>query len=283
LKFRWFIFVFLWVFDQALAGVEADLMVHKVDAGGLKDQDAGTTSSQFLKHEQYTHSSYLTKEMKKEISPYLLPLDHPIKPILDQIFSNLNVIESKQSLIEAGFVIITKQHKSSIFVVKHPLAPEFVFKLYCNSHPKGRENTPGWKCLAQRCKNARKVKKIIEQNGLQYFTVPNKWLYVISPSHKKIPQNHQFIILVATDMKLVSPKATKLAWKKRVTHRHLDELHLILSQGYGSSYLLNNIPFTEEETFTLIDLEKPKRNIHLKRIRKYFSDDMKTYWDSLVD
>jgi hypothetical protein len=41
-------------FDQALAGAEANPVVHRVDAGGSKDRDADAGSSQFLKHEQYT-------------------------------------------------------------------------------------------------------------------------------------------------------------------------------------------------------------------------------------
>ena len=40
-------------FDQALASAEAGHVVHMVDAGGSKDGDADTGSSQFLKHERY--------------------------------------------------------------------------------------------------------------------------------------------------------------------------------------------------------------------------------------
>lgn len=235
----------------------------------------------FGDYPNFSDNPYLSKEMKKEIFPYLLPLDHPVKETLDQIFKNLTVIESKQSLLDAGFLLITRQKKSSIFVVKHPLAPGFVFKLYCNSHPAGRNDMKGWECLSLRCKNARKVKKIIETHHMLYFTVPDKWLYVLPPFPKKLAKQSQFLVLVATDMKIRSPKDTKFAWKNRITHRHLDELYLILSEGYGSSYLLNNIPFTEENTFTLIDLEKPKREIPLERIEKYFSYDMGIYWKTL--
>ncbi len=238
--------------------------------------------SLFSEYPNFSDNLYFTKQMKKEISPYLLPLDHPVKEVLDQIFSDPSVLESRESLCNAGFSIITRQKKSSIFVVKHPLAPEFVFKLYSNSHPLGREHKPGWECLALRCKNARRVRAIIEANDIQHFAVPDKWLYVLPASHKKIKNQSQFLVLVATDMKLVSPQATKIAWKKAITPRHLDELYLILSRGYGSSYLVNNIPFTKENTFALIDLEKPKREIPLARIEKYFSKDMKLYWQNLI-
>lgn len=237
----------------------------------------------FGEYPNFFNNPYLTKEIRKEIFPYLLPLDHPIKDVLDQIFRDIDVIESKQSLCNAGFSIITHQQKSAIFVTKHPLAPGYVFKLYCNSHPSGRENKRGWECLTLRCKNARKVKKIINTYGIEHFSVPDKWLYILPPSQKKSSNESQFLVLVATDMEICSAKATKLAWKKEITTRHLDELYLILSKGYGSSYLLNNIPFTKHKTFALIDLEKERRDIPLARIEKYFSRDMKAYWNRLID
>lgn len=225
----------------------------------------------------------ISRKIKKMIDPHLLPLDHPAKPLLDVIFSEPKVTKNEESLVNAGFSIITIQSKSSIVVARHPLVPGFVFKIYRDSHPTGRKKIPGWECLVMRCMNAKKVKKIIDKHHLRYFTVPDKWLYLLptkeSPSRKK----HQPVILLATDMEIEPHEKTKNAWKTLITHKHLDELYTILNAGYGSYCLINNIPFTKHETFALVDLEKPKRKIDLKKVKKCLSKEMQPYWKSLIN
>ncbi len=217
------------------------------------------------------------------MSPYLLPLDHPAKPILDLIFSETRVIENKQSLLDAEFKIISVQYGSSIIVAKHPLVPGFIFKIYCDSESIGRKGIPGWECLTQRCINAKKTRKIINRNSLRYFTAPEKWLYILPLNSNTPKKNKHPVILIATDMELVPREATKLAWKTTITPSHLDELYIIFEAGYGSSYLINNIPYTKHDTFALVDLEKPKRKINMKRITKYLSKEMRHYWEELLD
>ena len=239
--------------------------------------------SLFSDYPNFDDNPLLTNEMKKMIAPHLLPLDHPAKSVLDLIFSRGSVIKNERSLINAGFSIIAIQDKSSMVVARHPLAPGFVFKIYRDSDPSGRKGTPGWECLAIRCKNAKKVKKIINKNHLRHFTVPDKWLYILptNASHQK--KNHQPVILLATDMEIESRRNTKIAWKTIASREHLDELYIILSAGYGSCFLVNNIPFTKNNTFALVDLEKPKRKFNLERVETYFSEEMQNYWRSLID
>lgn len=223
----------------------------------------------------------LTKEMKKMIVPHLLPLDHHVMPILDQIFSEPRVLKNEQSLRNAGFSIIAIQAKSSMVVARHPLVPGFVFKIYRDSEPTGRKGMPGWECLAIRCKNAKKVKKIIDKNCLIHFTVPDKWLYLLPITHSK--KNHQPVILLATDMEIESRKNTKQAWKTLITPEHLDELYIILKEGYGSCFLINNMPLTKHGTFAFVDLEKPKRKLNMDKVGTYFSRDMRLYWHTLTN
>ncbi|MBP9841867.1 MAG: hypothetical protein KBC64_05525, partial [Simkaniaceae bacterium] len=186
----------------------------------------------------------ISREMKKMITPHLLPLDHPAKSMLDFIFAESGVTKNTKSLVNAGFSIITIQSKSSIIVARHPLVPGFVFKIYRDSHPTGRKKIPGWECLVLRCMNAKKVKKIIQKHDLQHFTVPDKWLYLLPTTSSHLRKNHQPVILLATDMEIEHHKKTKNAWKTMITHTHLDELYTILNAGYGSYCLVNNIPFT---------------------------------------
>ncbi len=225
----------------------------------------------------------LTKEIKKMIIPHLLPLDHPAMPMLDLIFSESRVIKNEQSLLNAGFSIIAIQAKSSMVVARHPLVPGFVFKIYRDSEPTGRKEMPGWECLSLRCTNAKKVKKIINKNHLRYFTVPDKWLYIIPINSFHRKKNCQPVILLATDMEIESRRNTKKAWKTIATHEHLDELYIILNSGYGSCFLVNNMPFTKYGTFALVDLEKPKRTFNMEKVETCFSKEMQHYWHNLID
>lgn len=225
----------------------------------------------------------LTTTMQKMMAPHLLPLDHPAKPMLDLVFSKPKVLRNEESIRNAGFSIITIQPKSAMIVARHPLVPGFIFKMYRDLEPTGRNNIPGWECLTQRCANAKKVKKTLEKNHLRYFSVPDKWLYILPLNSHHIRKNQQPVVLIATDMEIETEENTRIAWKTAITHRHLDELYVILKAGYGSSYLINNMPYTKHETFAIIDIEKPKRTFDLKRVEKYFSDDMQRYWRHLID
>ena len=229
--------------------------------------------SLFGDYPNFDNNPFLTNEMKKMIAPHLLPLDHPARLMLDLIFSKSRVIKDEQSLVNAGFSIIAIQDKSSMVVARHPLVPGFVFKIYRDSEPSGRKGTPGWECLTIRCKNAKKVKKIINKQGLKHFTVPDKWLYILPPKKNKQP-----VILIATDMEIESRRNTKKAWKTVASCEHLDELYSILNSGYGSCFLVNNIPFTKNNTFALVDLEKPKRKFNMEKVESCFSEEMQNYW-----
>lgn len=223
----------------------------------------------------------LTGTMKTKIKPYLVPLKNPIKTKLDSIFKHANVIETEHSLSQAGFNILFSQANSFIRVAKHPKVPHYLFKLYPHAETRQKEGRPGWEWLVMRCQGAENIRKLIIQKRFRHFTVPDKWLYplpTLSASHP----NKQPIVLVVTDMKLVSQAETIEAWKNKITRRHLDELYCIISHGYSSTYLVHNIPYTKKGKFSCIDTEHPKRVLRFKKIKYYLSDEMNQYWDKLV-
>jgi hypothetical protein len=90
-------------------------------------------------------------------------------------------------------------------------------------------------------------------------------------------------LLVATDMDLVTEDETKLAWHDKITHDHLEELYAILSAGYGSVEIIDNIPYTKHDTFAFIDTEKPKRHHDMSKVKKVLSKEMRHYWQMLLD
>ena len=225
---------------------------------------------------------FLNTSMKKMISPHLLPLEHAAMPRLNQIFSQAGVVHDERSLIGAGFSIIDIRKKSAVIVALHSLLPGFVFKIYRDTAPTGRKDVAGWESLTRRCENAKKIKALIQEQGIICFTVPDKWLYILPITSDPPGENHQPVILLATDMEIVSRKETEIAWKRRITPRYLDELYIILKAGYGSTCLIGNMPFTKAGSFAILDLEYPKRKFNMKEVEQYLSKDMKQYWHSIA-
>ena len=134
--------------------------------------------SLFGYYPNFEDNHLLNGRMKAMMKSHLIPLDHPLKPILDLIFSQGRVVDSKQSIIDAGFSIVVAMPRSQTIVAKHPLVPGFVFKMHLDSEESGRFDQPSCEWLAQRCSHAAKIRKIIQKNHLRHFIVPDKWLYL---------------------------------------------------------------------------------------------------------
>lgn len=130
---------------------------------------------------------------------------------------------------------------------------------------------------------AEKVRNLIEEKKIKFFTVPDKWIYPLPefPKPIKIKQS-QLVVLVVTDMNLVSKFETREAWKSIITQEHLDELYCILSHGHGSSGLVRNVPYTKNGTFAFVDTEKPNKLPKYDKAKVFFSKEMQEYWDLLV-
>jgi hypothetical protein len=231
----------------------------------------------------------LNHQMRTHIAPYLLPLDHPMKPVLDAIFSQSRVVESEQSLVNAGFEWIAGPMPFSyIIVVRHPMVPGYVFKLYLDSEIRSRKEIPHLTWLARRCAGARGIKKIIERHNLRRFSVPDKWLYILPPHSFFTTLQSEAVVLIETDMQPESHEVSKRMWQTAITRKHLDELYLILKEGYGGNGTISlfcNVPFTKRGVFAFTDTEDPRQCIEpkLKHVKKYISKEMQAYWDKLIN
>lgn len=214
------------------------------------------------------------------MAPHLLPLDHPMKSVLDSIFSQSRVIENQQTLTDAGFSLIAVMQVSFIIVAKHPLMPGYVFKLYLDSEKRYKKKVPHWLALTRRCTGAKKIKKRIQKQKIQYFTVPDKWLYILPlyPSSKE--EKTEPVIIIETDMDLA--ENSEFAWKNYVKPKHLDELYLVYQYGYGSTFLPGNVPYTKQGKFAFVDTEQPRRRPKMSKAKHYLSKNMQRYWEELI-
>lgn len=214
---------------------------------------------------------------------YLLPNDHWLKLRLDNIFTQWDASRTQDLLEKAGFITLCKR-SSNMIVAKNKEIPGYLIKIYLQSDKPNQT----WKWLINRSLGAENIRNLIKSKKLHYFTVPDKWIYPLPnedvntenmrvSSGEKIPA-----ILIATRMKIGTLEESKFAWKNKITHKHLRELYCILSHGFASCYLPQNIPYTKEGKFTCLDTEYPFRSHRLERIRSKLSDEMAAYWDHLI-
>lgn len=220
--------------------------------------------------------------MRKEAKPFLIPLDHPAKPVLDMIFQSARVVDSWNGLTVAGFEVLFSQETSYVKVVRHPLLPGYLLKLYLDDETRIKQGVPGWQWLVKRCEGVARVRKMIKKQKMSYFKAPRKWLYVLPSAFPTPGPIRQPFVLLVTDMNLVSREETRMAWKTVPNKALLDELYYILSHGSGSRFLTGNIPYTRSGKFALIDTEYPKRKISMEKATEYLSPEMQIYWRKLI-
>ncbi len=242
----------------------------------LKGSDA---SAEFSVQE----NSYVYEGYWSSINPYLLPQDHPIKPVLDAIFSASRATATESALLEAGFEIIAHMPGSFVIVARHPNVPGYVFKLYLDTELRCKDEIPNYVWLIRRCVGAEMIRKLILDKKLRYFEVPDKWLYLLPLEPEPYGPNPQPLLLIETDMDLQPEAVTQHAWRTMITKQHLRELYKVLKRGYGSTGLDRNIPFTKHQKFAFTDTEYPVRDHNLRQLKPYLSKRMWQYWEELID
>jgi len=211
-----------------------------------------------------THCDYIPNEVLVE---YILPEEHWVKEALDTIFSHQDVLLNDQTLVQAGFIILHRQ-KSGMRVAAHPKLPGYLIKTYLGE----AVESMGTRWLWDRCRGADNIRKLIHQENLQHFLVPEKKIYFVTPTKA---------ILVVQDMQVVSKAESKMAWQA-ANKMVLRELYIILSHGYASCYLHGNIPYTRYKKFACVDTQYPERSHQYGRVKRHFSSKGKKYWDQLV-
>jgi hypothetical protein len=229
---------------------------------------------------------YISKKIKRNIRPYLIPLGHPMRRNLERIFSSSRATTNEKTLKQAGFEIIAPQRpRSFIIVARHPLLSRYLVKLYLDNTLKQKSHKPSWQWLVLRCQGADKISRIIKDKRIKHFVVAKKWIYCLPPEPSP-PQDdahtRHLAILLVKDMNLVHNEVNLYAWSHSITTEHLEELYMIISRARGSSYRPDNINYTKQKKFAFIDTEYPSHGPDYKRIRPYLNREMRDYWDKLV-
>ncbi|MBA3815649.1 MAG: hypothetical protein H0X29_03850 [Parachlamydiaceae bacterium] len=238
-------------------------------------------------YEDFENDPHITQKEKDSVRPYLLPTHDPIKIILDSIFLHTRPLHNAETFAEAGFFSKFIQPRSFIRVASHYQIPGYLFKVYLDSEIRVKRNTPGWVWFTRRAKNSRVIGEFIKSKKIKNFIVPKKWIYPTPLNDRsEIPLNDMYTIkneiLVVEDMELVSKEENKLAWKTKITARHLDEFLAIIQHAGGSSYRADNVAYTKSGKFAFIDTEYITKNPNLKSIIPYLSPKMVVYWKKII-
>ena len=121
----------------------------------------------------YKSLSFNDPSVQNTLEPFFLPADHPMKPILDKIFSSGHPLKDPQTFSDAGFkTLLIKRaahtRKALWRLAQHQEIPGYLFKVYLDSEKKLKKNE-GWQKLASRCKGAAYIRKLIERKKAAAF------------------------------------------------------------------------------------------------------------------
>lgn len=226
--------------------------------------------------------AHIEQSVWNEVSPYLMPDDHPIKAKLDKFFGTNRITLNTTTLAQAGFKNTKAGDFSHVVVSKHSKFKAYIFKLYTDDQ---REECD-WQQWVKRAAGARDTQQAINKYGYQnFFVVPKKWIYVL-PATPNPPAGYvrKNFILVAENMHIMSRNQNKSMWRTSITEKHLDAFFTILKEvGLWDSIWPFNSPFTRTGKIAFIDLERNhESNVPYDRLLTYLSPKMQAHWKVLI-
>jgi len=219
------------------------------------------------------------------VAPFLMDPQHPIRPILDKIFSYPDAILNLKTMEEAGFVRAKPRKFTQLIVTKHPEIPGYLFKLYLDAQSYHSEK-PEHDYWILRIQGAEKIRQEIENNGLEgFFKVPHKWIYALPKPCRIEGYQTKYYVLVEEDMEIFDEEVNKNLWRsEQVTSVHLDHLYSIVRKlGLKDCLKPDNIPFSIDGRIAFIDTQTfGEEHIKFKKLNRFLSKSNQAYWKTLI-
>jgi hypothetical protein len=220
----------------------------------------------------------------KDVAPYLMPKDHPLKARLDTFFSKKRAISNVESMIAAGFQSPFPRRATGVVVTKHPEFPHYVFKIYLDDQPYYKD-LPEHHCWILRIRGVQKLSKVIQDNNLESrFKVPRKWIYALpenpKPAVKELPKH---FILVEEDMDIYPDLENEKIWGSPVmTKELLTSLYKVLEEVGLYDSKPANLPFSRDGRIAFIDTQSWKEwPVKYEKITPFLSPEMQEFWITL--
>jgi hypothetical protein len=232
----------------------------------------------------YPYQPQVSQEVWEQLKPYFLPIHHPLKPKLDQIFHSSRVTLSKKTFQKAGFGTPKSRKSTNIYVGRHLKLPGVILKVYLDE----QVPFPEWPNWMERILGAESIRKWIDHHGYgAYFKVPRKWIYPlpIKPSPPFSPSYfRRHFILVVEDMRILNPCENLKAYRKQMTRERLFAFYQILTElGLIDSVYPDNVPFTRDGRMAFIDTEHHHKGpIQYSKLTRFLDPSLQAYWQQLV-
>lgn len=204
----------------------------------------------------YPRNPYVTDEVWSKVSPYFLPTNHAMKPVLDSIFHGKRVNASNESLKEAGFTF-TEVQGTQAYVLRHPKIHGYVIKLY----PDNKATRVDWVSWTNRIIGTKLLKQSIKAHKYEkLFKVAKKWIYPLpaepSPSVIVEQGGRKNFILVVEDVKPLSKDKNWAKWRKQNKDNILVALYTVTREvGAGDCVRANNLPWCADGKVAFVDTE----------------------------
>lgn len=224
----------------------------------------------------------VSENVWKDVEPYLLPENHPIKKKLDKLFTSFRVTENAQSIERAGFKRSKPAFFSHAIISENIYIKDYFFKFYSDEQFIEIES----KQWIDRAFESRSLRKAIHEYGYEkYFIVPKKWIYPIPDSPESKGPYPKHFILVAEKIKILKSAQSKEKWKYAVTKKLLKAVFtLVQKEGLIDSTVAHNLPFTKKNKLVFVDLEQHHQwPVPFHRLLNYLNEEMQSYWISLID
>jgi len=232
----------------------------------------------------YEKPADLDEALWERLEPYFLPEDHPIRPILDRIFSASRVTLSGRTLKKAGFSPVKPRKVTHLIVTKHPDLPQYIFKIYSDAQRYYHGN-PEYECWIERIEGAQNVRDEISRCGWSHlFSVPEKWIYPLPPEPS--PPRHcirKNFILVETDMELLSESDNKEMWENVDCFLLESLFHMLQELGLRDCAKIDNVPFTKNGRVAFVDTQTHHTwPIRFKSLLSSLSKESRKVWKALI-
>ncbi|MFQ5729871.1 MAG: hypothetical protein ACE5GN_05885 [Waddliaceae bacterium] len=239
-----------------------------------------------IRPEAAARNPKVSEAVWNQVSPYFLPMDHPIRPVLDRIFSKDRVTLSLKSMKKAGFINPSPRKWTHLIVTKHPDVPGYVFKIFLDvqRYFKQKPEHVHW---LERIHGAQTLEAEINKRRWHHiFKVPKKWIYPLpaEPSPPKAFLRKNFI-LVEEDMDIFDTTANHEKWKSNwVTTAILDAVYTLLQKfGLHDCAKPDNIPFSKDGRISFVDTQTLYQwPVLYKKLMPHLSPEMQGYWEKLT-
>jgi len=233
--------------------------------------------------------SHISESVWQQVSPYLIPDNHPIKSKLDKFFSKAGIIHDQKSLKKHGFKNPIPQPHTRVIVTKHSKFKGYIFKIYPDVQTIYHDHFE-YVVWVSRVQGSQLIARYIDAHGLSaLYKVPKKWIYTLpttSPASKH--PNRKSFILVAEEMDILSSAKNDKMWGgKKVNHAFLKSFFFLVTDlGLIDCAKPKNAPFCKDGKVAFIDTQTfnklPFPMFRYEKLTPFLSPKMQVYWNTLI-